>query len=76
MESCWDEVNNSTEIELLLGNLVGQVVLHKDVERLRRWRVGRELGKTERIFKQVELRHQAKEKCRDILYKTIKQVFA
>ena len=76
LESCWDEVNNSTEIELLLGNLVGQVVLHKDVLRLRRWRLGRELGKTERIFKQVELRHQAKEKCRDILYKTIKQVFA
>ena len=75
LETCWDELSKSVEIDLIVGNLVGQVELDRDVERLRRWRLGRELGRAENIFKQIELKIQAKEKCRDMLYKTIKQVF-
>ena len=63
------------QIDLIVGNLVGQVELDKDVERLRRWRIGRELVRAKNIFKQTELKIQAKEKCRDMLHKTIKHVF-
>ena len=45
LETCWDELSKSVEIDLIVCNLVGQVELDKDVERLRRWRLGRELGR-------------------------------
>ena len=75
LETCWDELSKSVEIDLIVGNLVGQVELDRDVERLRRWRLGRELGRAKNIFKLIELKIQAKEKCRDMLYKTINKVF-
>ena len=86
LENCWDQLSRSPMRELLLGKVVSQVVLHKDVERLRRWRrsregrggtVGRALKESwaEGIFKQVDLRDQAKEKCRNMLFETIKQIF-
>ena len=86
LENCWDQLNRSPMREMLLSKLLSQVVLHKDLERLRRWRrsregrggtVGRALKESwaEGIFKQVDLRDQAKEKCRDMLFETIKLIF-
>ena len=87
LETCWHQLRRSPTRELLLSKLVSQVVLHKDVERLRRWRRSRERGGgtvvgralkeswAEGIFEQVDLRDQAKEKCRNMLFETIKQAF-
>ena len=86
LENCWDQLSSSPMRELLLSKVVSQIVLHKDMERLRRWRrsregtggtVGRALKErwAEEIFKKVDLRNQAREKCRSMLFETIKQIF-
>ena len=58
-----------------LGDQLGnaETLPEEHIERRRR---GRELGRAEKMFKQVDLKIQAKVMCRDMLYKTIKQVFA
>ena len=86
LESCWDQLRRSPTRELLFSKMVSQVVLQKDVERLLGWRqsrnggggsVGRALKEnwTDGIIGRLMLRIQAKKKCRNMLFETIKKVF-
>ena len=83
LERCQDQVLASPNKEDFMSKLTSKVETKKEMERLKEWEKKRRSLKTQNAFKwaedsieKAEVRVEAVEKCRDMVFQTLRKVFA
>ena len=83
LERCQDQVLASPNKEDFMSKLTSKVETKKEMERLKEWEKKHRSLKTQNAFKwaehsieKAEVRVEAVEKCRDMVFQTLRKVFA